>query len=196
MTLSRKQLVIARSTATCNQALTLTLTRKMWSSSGASLHSWYQLYSSFNHCLWCTIHTDLISEFLSHYTVLLEDYSMIYSLTMTHNKSQISNLPRQKKQLGCETHKLSVTQAQMDCHYHCSNSVWWVSDSGQMLPSCVHTDFHDRAFTVLSHTISIHTVASSDCSVNDHYRSRSNTWWLSMQIRSLPCKIMHKWINI
>ena len=42
----------------------------------ASLHLWHQLYSSFNiiahdQC------TDLILEFHSHYTVLLEGYSMI-----------------------------------------------------------------------------------------------------------------------
>ena len=34
--------------------------------------------------------------------------------------------------------------------------------------------------------------------VDDLYRSRSNkhTWYLSMRIRSLPCKITHKYIYI
>ena len=51
---------------------------RIFRGSGATLRSWHQLFSSFNltlpmmHC-----HTDLISVFQSHYTVLLEDYGTI-----------------------------------------------------------------------------------------------------------------------
>ena len=60
-----------------------------------------------------------------------------------------------------------------------------------MLPSSAHTDFHARAFTVLVWVVTVlnrFMVASSDCNVDDLYLSRSNTWWLSMRIRSLPSK--------
>ena len=79
-------------------------TRKMLSSSGASLRSWHQLYSSFN------IAHDVLSiliEFLSCYTVLLEGIAWSNLTVIRTKKSQIHKITRQR-QLGYETHRLSV----------------------------------------------------------------------------------------
>ena len=75
-------------------------------------------------------------------------------------------------------------RAQMDCHYHCFNSVWWISNVAQL---------HAYRLPQQSFYCSWATLYrfSSDCNVDNLYRSCSNTWWLNMRIRMLPWKITH-----
>ena len=160
------------------------------SSSGVSLRSWDQLYSTFNsilpmmHC-----HTDLcvlVPTTLSCWRVWSSN---------THKKKAKKKTKAKAAKLGCA------------CWQALSLAVAWESSGSTIAPTqhdglvtlvkccpfSAHTDFHNRAFTEsllsLSH-FDRFIVAGSDCNVDDIYRSRSNTWWLSMCIRSLQtCQV-------